>query len=68
VVCAQQQMSGTLVSIPARLVHPQIVIVGVHQKVRDCRLIDKAALNFAVEGADDLFEAIKAERSVQATA
>jgi chromate reductase len=44
------------------------VIGGVRQKVRDGRLIQKAALNFAIEDADDLFEAIKAERSVQAAA
>jgi chromate reductase, NAD(P)H dehydrogenase (quinone) len=40
-VRAQQQMNETLVSIPARLVHrPQIVIGGVHDKVRDGHLVD----------------------------
>jgi chromate reductase len=52
-------MNETLVSIPARLVHRiQNVIGGVRQKVRDGHLIDKAALNFAIEGADDLLQAI----------
>jgi chromate reductase len=44
-VRAQQQMNETLVSIPARLVlRPQIVIGGVHEKVRDGRLVSLAAL------------------------
>ena len=38
-VRAQQQMNETLASIPTRLVfQPQIVIGGVHEKVRDGRL------------------------------
>jgi hypothetical protein len=51
-VRAQQQMNETLALIPARLVfRPQIVIGGVHEKVRDGRLIDEAALSFAVQGS-----------------
>jgi chromate reductase len=47
-VRAQQQMNETLVSIPARLVHrPQIVIGGVHEEVRDGRLVDEATLRLA---------------------
>ena len=60
-VRAQQQMNETLVSIPARLVHrPQIVIGGVHEKVRDGRLVDEAALRFALAGVDDLLDEIRA--------
>jgi chromate reductase len=59
-VRAQQQMNETLVSIPARLVHrPQIVIGGVHEKVRDGRLVDEAVLRFALAGVDDLLDEIR---------
>jgi chromate reductase len=68
-VRAQQQMNETLLSIPARLVlRPQIVIGGVHEKVRDGRLVDEAALSFAREGVDDLLEEIRAARFVRAAA
>jgi len=68
-VRAQQQMNETLVSIPARLVHrPQIVIGGVHEKVRDGRLVDEAALRFALPGVDDLLDEINAARVLQAAA
>src|SRR6266481_1032958 len=68
-VRAQQQMNETLASIPARLVfRPQIVIGGVHEKVRDGRLIDEAALSFALAGVDDLIEEIRAVRSVRKAA
>jgi chromate reductase, NAD(P)H dehydrogenase (quinone) len=68
-VRAQQQMNETLVSIPARpVLRPQIVIGSVHEKVRDGRLIDEAALSFALAGVDDLLEEIKRARSVRAAA
>jgi len=68
-VRAQQQMNETLVSIPARpVLRPQIVIGSVHEKVRDGRLIDKAALSFALAGVDDLLEEIRRARSVRAAA
>ena len=68
-VRAQQQMNETLASIPARLVfRPQIVIGGVHEKVRDGRLIDEAALGFALAGVEDLLEEIRAVRSVRVAA
>jgi chromate reductase, NAD(P)H dehydrogenase (quinone) len=68
-VRAQQQMNETLVSIPARpILRPQIVISGVHEKVRDGRLIDEAALSFALAGVDDLLEEIRAARLVRAAA
>jgi len=68
-VRAQQQMNETLVSIPARpVLRPQIVIGGVHEKVRDGRLIDEAVLSFALAGVDDLLEEIRTARSVRAAA
>jgi chromate reductase, NAD(P)H dehydrogenase (quinone) len=68
-VRAQQQMNETLASIPARLVlRPQIVIGGVHEKVRDGRLVDEAALRFALAGVDDLLNEIRAARVVRAAA
>jgi chromate reductase, NAD(P)H dehydrogenase (quinone) len=58
---AQQQMNEALASIPARLVRrPQIVIGGVHEKARDGRLVDEAALRFPLAGVDDLIEEIGA--------
>jgi chromate reductase len=66
---AQQQMNETLASIPARLVfRPQIVIGGVHEKVRDGRLVDEAALRFAVPGVDDLLDEISAAQSLRPAA
>jgi chromate reductase len=68
-VRAQQQMNETLAAIQAwPFLRPQIVIAGVHEKVRDGRLFDEAALGFALAGVDDLFEEIKAARSVRAAA
>ena len=68
-VRAQQQMNETLVSIPARpVLRPQIVIGGVHEKVRDGRFIDEAVLSFALAGVDDLLEEIRTARSVRAAA
>jgi chromate reductase, NAD(P)H dehydrogenase (quinone) len=68
-VRAQQQMNETLVSIPARSVlRPQIVIGSVHEKVRDGRLTDEAALSFVLAGVDDLLEEIRRARSVRAAA
>jgi chromate reductase len=65
-VRAQQQMNETLAAIPARLVlRPQIVIGGVHEKVRDGRLVDDAALRFALAGVDDLLDEIRAARSLR---
>src|SRR5260370_12916265 len=68
-VRAQQQMNETLASIPARpVLRPQIVIGSVHEKVRDGRLVDEAALGFAIAGVDDLIEEIRASRFVRAAA
>ena len=66
---AAEQMNETLVSIPARpVLRPQIVIGSVHEKVRDGRLIDEAALSFALAGVDDLLEEIRRARFVRAAA
>jgi chromate reductase, NAD(P)H dehydrogenase (quinone) len=68
-VRAQQQMNETLASIPARhVLRPQIVIGGVHDKVRDGRLIDEAALSFVLAGVDDLIEEIRAAQFVRSAA
>ena len=68
-VRAQQQMNETLASIPARPVfRPQVVIGGVHEKVRDGRLVDEAALSFALSAVDDLIEEIRAVRFVRLVA
>ena len=62
-VRAQQQMNETLASIPTRPVfRPQIVIAGVHEKVRDGLLIDEAAISFLLMGVDDLIGEIRAAR------
>jgi chromate reductase len=44
------------------------VIGGVHEKVHDGRLIDEAALSFALAGDDDLIEEIRAVLSVRKAA
>jgi chromate reductase len=68
-VRAQQQMNETLASIPARhVLRPQIVIGGVHEKVRDGRLVDEAALRFALAGVDDLLDEIRVARFLRAAA
>jgi chromate reductase, NAD(P)H dehydrogenase (quinone) len=60
---AQQQMNETLLAIPARLVRrPQVVIAGVHEKVRDGRLFDAGTLRFALEAIEDLLDEIRAVR------
>src|SRR3984893_12297018 len=68
-VRAQQQMNETLASIPARpVLRPQIVIGGVHEKVRDGRLVNEATLRFLLAGVDDLFDEIRAGRVLRAAA
>jgi chromate reductase, NAD(P)H dehydrogenase (quinone) len=68
-VRAQQQMNDTLASIPARhVLRPQIVIGGVHEKVRDGLLVDETTLRFALAGVDDLLNEIRASRFCRAAA
>ncbi|HEX4171065.1 MAG TPA: NAD(P)H-dependent oxidoreductase [Acetobacteraceae bacterium] len=65
-VRAQQQMNETLLAIPARLMlRPQIVIAGVHEKVRGGRLMDQGTLRFALAGIEDLLDEISAARFLQ---
>jgi chromate reductase, NAD(P)H dehydrogenase (quinone) len=60
---AQQQMNETLAAVQAwPVLRPQIVIGGVHEKVRDGHLVDETVLSFALAGIDDLFEAIRVAR------
>jgi chromate reductase len=66
---AQQLMNETLVSIPARfVVRRQIVIGGVHEKVRGGRFVGEAALHFALAGVDDLLDEIRAARLLRPAA
>ena len=66
---AQQQMNETLLAIPARLVRrPQVVIAGVHEKVRDGRLLDTGTLRFALEAIEDLLDEIRAARFLRSAA
>ena len=68
-VRAHLQMNETLASIPARPVfRPQIVIGGIHKKVRDGRLVDQAALNFALADVNDLITEIQAALAVRMSA
>ena len=68
-VRAQQQIYETLASIPVRLVlRPQIVIGSVHEKVRDGRLVDEAALRYALAGVEDLLDEIRAARFLRLAA
>src|SRR5258708_36067381 len=64
---AQQQMNETLASIPARpVLRPQIVIGGVHEKVRDGRLVDEATLRFALAGRAEQQQDSRGPRSGRA--
>jgi chromate reductase, NAD(P)H dehydrogenase (quinone) len=68
-VRAQHQMNeNSQRSRHALFLVPRSSIRGVHEKVRDGRLVNEAALSFALAGVDDLFEEIRAARSVRAAA
>jgi chromate reductase len=65
-VRAQHQLRETLAATLARVVaRPQVVIAGVHEKVRDGRLVDEAALRFALEAVDDLLAEIALVRRAE---
>lgn len=54
-VRAQAQLHETLLATQSRLlVRPQTVIGAVHEKIADGRLVDEAALKFALAAVDDL--------------
>lgn len=58
-VRAHAQLNETLLATAARIVlRPQAVIGVVHQKVRDGRLVDEAALHFLDAALADLLEMI----------
>ena len=49
------------------IARPQVVIAGVHEKVKDGRLADPDALIFALGAVDDLLAEIRLLRMAQAT-
>jgi chromate reductase, NAD(P)H dehydrogenase (quinone) len=49
------------------IARPQVVIAGVHEKVKDGRLADPDALIFALGAVDDLLAEIRLLRRAQAT-
>ncbi len=54
-VRAQHEMRETLSGMMGRVIaRPQVVIGMVHEKIRDGRLTDQAALDFALAAVDDL--------------
>ncbi|HYH20358.1 MAG TPA: NADPH-dependent FMN reductase [Azospirillum sp.] len=59
-VRAQHEMRETLSGMLGRVIaRPQVVIAGVHEKVKDGRLIDEASLNFALAAVDDLLAEVR---------
>jgi chromate reductase, NAD(P)H dehydrogenase (quinone) len=53
-------MNETLAAIQAwPVLRSHIIIGGVHEKVRDGRLVDEPVLSVAIAGIDGLFEAIR---------
>ena len=64
-VRAQAQLRETLASTLSLVVPaPEIVIGGVHEKVRDGRLVDEAAVRFALDGLAVLAAEIRARRAL----
>lgn len=62
---AQHQLRETLAAALARVVaRPQVVIAGVHEKIRDGRLVDEAAVKFAGDAIDDLLREIQLARQL----
>lgn len=63
-VRAQAQLRETFASTLSRVVaHPPVVIAGVHEKVRDGRLIDESNLQFALGAVAALAADIRALRA-----
>lgn len=66
-VRAQHEMRETLSGMMGRVIaRPQVVIAGVHEKIRDGRLVDAAALTFALAAVDDLLAEIRLLRAAGA--
>ncbi|QCN98734.1 NAD(P)H-dependent oxidoreductase (plasmid) [Azospirillum argentinense] len=58
-VRAQHEMRETLSGMMGRVIaRPQVVIGMVHEKIKDGRLTDQAALDFALAAIDDLLSEI----------
>ena len=58
-VRAQHEMRETLSGMMGRVIaRPQVVIGTVHEKIKDGRLTDRAALDFALAAIDDLLAEI----------
>ncbi len=67
-VRAQHDMRETLSGMLGRVIaRPQVVIATVHEKVRDGRLADAAALTFALAAVDDLLAEIQLLHRAQDT-
>ena len=63
-VRAQHEMRETLTGMMGRVIaRPQVVIGTVHEKIKDGRLTDQAALTFALAAVDDLLAEIDLLRS-----
>jgi len=63
-VRAQYQLRETLIAARVRVVaRPDVVIGSVHEKIRDGRFTDEAALGFALGAMDDLIAEIRLLRS-----
>ncbi len=68
-VRAQHAMRETLSAMLGRVIaRPQVAIAAVHEKIRDGRLADPAALTFALAAVDDLIAEIRLLRRAQDTA
>jgi chromate reductase, NAD(P)H dehydrogenase (quinone) len=66
-VRAQYQLREVLSATLARVVaRPQVVIGGVAQKIKEGRLVDEAAVTFALAAIDDLLREIRIARAFAA--
>lgn len=67
-VRAQHEMRETLSGMLGRVIaRPQVVIGTVHEKIKDGRLVDEAALSFASAAVDDLLAEIRLLRGASAS-
>lgn len=67
-VRAQHEMRETLSGMLGRVIaRPQVVIGTVHEKIKDGRLVDEAALTFALAAVDDLLAEISLLRAASAS-
>lgn len=66
-VRAQHEMRETLAGMMGRVIaRPQVVIASVHEKIKDGRLTDAAAVSFALAAIDDLLAEIRMLRAAGA--